>query len=70
MRHRSAISYCHHYDTFNDGHGSPRLAIRIAADINYLHTLQDSDGLGEGAFATRSMDHEVEHQCRQRWKIE
>ena len=70
MRHRSAESYFQHYKTINNPIGSPQLAIRIAADINFLHTVQDNEGMCEGLYDTLPLDQELECQFRQRWRIE
>lgn len=70
MSQHSANGRSHHFETFHNANGGPRLAMRIAADINYLNTLQDNEGMCAGSFNTLSIDQELEHQYRQRWKIE
>ena len=71
MSNRSANNCHHNYDTFNTITDALRLTNRIAADIIFLDTLQNDDHLCEGpSFGSLSIDQELEHHCRQRWKIE
>ena len=71
MAHQSASSFSPNYDTFNKDNGALRLDRRIAADINYLRSLQEHYDMVEGSsFCSLTIDPEVEHHFRQRWKIE
>ncbi len=70
MERHKANNLSHDTNTSIDVNVSPRLAGRIALDLEWLTLLDNGDNLKGGSFNIKLIDQELEYLYRQRYKIE